>query len=67
MLTILAEAWLSTSRRLEVATFTVGRFDKANTSAKSASPANAGLNRSIELTVLDEPFVAVPAGKLTPV
>ena len=47
--------------------FSVGTFDRANTSAKSSRPASAGSNRLTEFSVVGEPLVAVPAAKSMPV
>lgn len=68
LLTILPASWLSTSRLPSCGwPASDGRFDKANTSAKSDRPAKAGSNRLTESTVAAEPLVAVPAAKSTPV
>ena len=64
--TIRPDSSLSTSRSLASASpASIGRLDKANTSAMSASPSRAGLNRLSGLAVLAEAVLAVPAAKST--
>ncbi len=62
MLMIWPDSWLMISKWLESGCpFRSGRFDKANTSEKSARLAKAGSKRSTDSSVVAEPLVAVPA------